>query len=108
MKFSQWLESQNNINFSFWKDGTVIVYLNNRKYVYITDAVYHNKWQRNMDWLRKEKPQAYEPYCFNVLNQIKKMVASGVATQEEPPLQQPSPQSPTDPTNPKFVQKNLF
>lgn len=82
MKFAQWLESQNNIHFSFWNDGTVIVYINGRKYVYITDAALHNQWSRRIDYIRSSKPAAYDATCFSILNKIKELVKNGRARQE--------------------------
>ena len=60
MLFRQWLE--NTINFgAFAKDGTVVVYIDGKRYVYITDALFHDKWKRMI------------PYApWRVLNQIKK------------------------------------
>jgi hypothetical protein len=61
MRFSKWLESHDTINFAgFLKDGRVIVYINNKRYVYITDAIHHDKWQKML------------PYApWKVLNDIK-------------------------------------
>lgn len=63
MGFKSWLsESEGNIRFgAFMKDGTVVVYINGTRYVYNTDAVYHDKWKRMIP---------YSPW--RVLNQIKK------------------------------------
>lgn len=74
-RFAQWLEANTpQIRFtSFWKDGTVVVYINDAKYVYITDAAYHDRWKA----LSQHRP-------FAVLNQIKTMVNKGFAKQIEP------------------------
>jgi hypothetical protein len=65
-KFSEWLENKENkpnIAYGgFFKDGRVIVYVDGKRYEYITDAVYHERWKRRI--LR-------EP--FKVLNEIKKL-----------------------------------
>jgi hypothetical protein len=88
MKFTQWLESQINdskIKFgSFFTNGTVTVYINGKRYVYITDASYHNDWDKKLEWIGKHKPQAYQKVAFSFLNQIKDMVKNGRATQIEP------------------------
>jgi len=111
MKFAQWLESQNNTNIvfgSFFKDGTVTVYIDGARYVYITDAAYHDKWERTLRYIRKERPQAYRKIAFGILSQIKDMIKKGRATQEEPKppvVQQPAPELPV-PLKP--VQKTLF
>ena len=68
MKFSRWVENKENkpnIAYGgFFKDGRVIVYVDRKRYEYVTDAVYHERWKRRM--LR-------EP--FKVLNEIKKAAA---------------------------------
>lgn len=60
MKFSDFLES-NNIHFTgFMNDGRIIVYIDNKRYVYITDPIHHEKWKRMI------------PYApWRVLNDIK-------------------------------------
>lgn len=74
MEFLNWLtEQESKILFaSFWNDGTVIVYINNKKYVYVTDAIYHNKWKK----MASKAP-------FKVLNQIKNQIKNGKAFQME-------------------------
>lgn len=62
MKFSEYLEANdNNIQFAgFLKDGRIIVYIDGKRYVYVTDTLYHDKWRRMY------------PYApWKVLNQIK-------------------------------------
>lgn len=111
MKFAQWLESQNNTNIvfgSFFKDGTVTVYIDGARYVYITDAVYHRKWNETLQYIRSKKPEAYRKVAFGILNQIKDMVKKGYATQEEPkpaPAIQPVVEPPVVK---KPVQRTLF
>jgi hypothetical protein len=65
-KFSEWLENKENkpnIAYGgFFKDGRVIVYVDGKRYEYITDAVYHERWKRRI--LR-------EP--LEVLDEIKKL-----------------------------------
>lgn len=81
MKFSEFLETTNDIKFgSFWKDGTVAVHINGKRYVYTTDAVYHPAWQR----MARYKPGT-------VLSQIKDMVKRGLAQQIDP-VPEPVPQ----------------
>jgi len=72
MEFLNWLtEQESKILFaSFWNDGTIIVYINNKKYVYVTDAIYHNNWKK----LASKAP-------FKVLNQIKNQIKNGEAFQ---------------------------
>lgn len=74
MRFAEFLENQNTIQFGgFSRDGTVIVYINGQRYVFVTDAVYHDKWRKMI---------RFKPWA--VLNDIKDMVRRGLATQEEP------------------------
>jgi hypothetical protein len=75
MEFKIWLEdNERNIHFgAFWKDGTVVVYIGGKRYVYITDSMYHDNWKRMV---------RYAPW--KVLNQIKDMVKRGSATMTEP------------------------
>lgn len=111
MKFAQWLKSQNSTNIvfgSFFKDGTVTVYIDGAKYVYITDAVYHDRWDRTLKYIKKERPQAYRKVAFGILNQIKDMVKKGYATQEYPkPVSAISP-TPEAAAPKKPVQRTLF
>lgn len=58
---------------SFNSYGDITVYIDGRKYMYNTDAVYHNKWK---------KKARYRP--FDVLNDIKDQVKRGYATQVYP------------------------
>lgn len=71
------------------KDGTVVVYIDQTRYVFITDAVYHRQLQK----LAKYRP-------WSALNKIKEMVADGAAEQIEP--------APTPPISKKPVQGTLF
>ena len=75
LTFLEWLnEATNDIVFGgFWKDGHVVVYIRGKRYVYITDAMYHGKWRL---WSR------YAP--GKVLNDIKSLVKMGSAKQIEP------------------------
>tara|TARA_B100000941_G_C28459040_1_gene529626 strand:+ start:33 stop:368 length:336 start_codon:yes stop_codon:yes gene_type:complete len=67
--FYQWLETQSNISFGrFSDDGTISVYINGSKYIYLTDPIYHKKWVN----LARYAP-------FRVLNMIKKQVEMGHA-----------------------------
>lgn len=67
MKFSIWLEKESKILFGgFFKDGRVIVYINGKKYIYVTPAFYHDKWKKLAN---------YSP--FKVLNQIKTQIKNG-------------------------------
>lgn len=74
--FLEWLTEAkaSHIRFgAFWKDGRVVVYIGPKRYEYITDAVYHEKWKR------------LAPYApGKVLNQIKDMVKRGYAQQVDP------------------------
>jgi hypothetical protein len=81
MEFKQWLiENEGDIRFTaFAKDGTVVVYINGKRYVYITDAMYHDKWKRMIP---------YSPW--KVLNIIKTQVAKGQANMVEPIISQNS------------------
>jgi len=114
MKFTHWLESQNNSSIlfsSFSKDGTVIVYVNGTRYVYITDAFNHGQWNTELEWTKKHRPKNYEKVAYVLLDKIKKMVSRGFATQVEPK----TPKTPKTPpvTNPpdkpkKYIQRTLF
>lgn len=99
MNFSEWLcENNQKIHYGgFWSDGTVIVYINGARYVYITDAVYHNKWRKMI---------RYQP--FRVLNDIKNQVKNGQAQQIEPRIKEPAVQPQISPEIPKNQQKTLF
>ena len=66
-KFKKWLaenkENKPTIAYGgFFKDGRVIVYVDGKRYEYVTDAVYHEKWKRMI---------ARSPW--RVLNEIKKV-----------------------------------
>jgi hypothetical protein len=65
----------------FRNDGTVIVYIDGKRYVYITDAVYHEKWQRML--------ATHPSNAWRILNQIKEKVKSGDWKQIEPKLVYP-------------------
>jgi hydrogenase maturation factor len=74
----QSITENRSIQFTGWSSyGNVTVYIGNKKYEYITDAVYHNRWRK----LAKHKP-------WDVLNDIKLQVKNGVATQVQPPPNQ--------------------
>lgn len=77
MGFKRWLlETEDNIRFGmFAKDSTVVVYINGVRYVYITDAIYHDKWKRMIP---------YSPW--RVLNAIKKSGQLVEPTQASPDL----------------------
>lgn len=95
MKFSHWLEAKSPIVFgSFFKDGTITVYINGVRHVYITDAAYHDNWQR----LSQHAPNF-------VLKQIQDLVKKGYAKQEEPKVDKPKS---FDIKPVKLTQKTLF
>lgn len=76
MEFKEWLlhENDNKIFFStFANDGTVIVYINGKRYVYITDAFNHEKWKKMIK---------FSPW--KVLNIIKQKIKNGSAKQIDP------------------------
>ena len=64
MKFSKWLENKENKPTIAYGGffGRVIVYVDGKRYEYITDAVYHERWKRMI--IRAP---------FKVLNEIKKL-----------------------------------
>lgn len=70
-KFREWMDlkeenSNQKIQYAgFFKDGRIIVYIDGKRYEYITPAFYHEKWK---------KQARYAP--FRVLNQIKKVAES--------------------------------
>lgn len=80
LNFKNWLESNDNtIKYGgFWNDGRIIVYINNVRYVFSTDSVYHNKWKAKIK---------YRPW--EVLNDIKAQVKRGNAQQLEPVIAAP-------------------
>lgn len=90
-----------NIRFGAWaKDGTVVVYIDRTRYVFITDAVYHYQLQK----LAKYRP-------WSALNKIKEMVKAGHATQKEPPeehMGNTNTPNPVPPIRSKPVQGSLF
>ena len=47
MNFKEWLNENNNtVQFGMWsKDGTVVFYINGKRYSYLTDSFYHTKWK---------------------------------------------------------------
>lgn len=102
LNFKNWLESNQNIQYAgFWRDGTVIVYINQTRYVFVTDAVYHEKWKKMV---------RYQP--FRVLNDIKNQIKHGHAQQIEPnptpAPTEPAVQPKISPETPKNQQKTLF
>jgi hypothetical protein len=64
MNFKEWFitEDKHVVFTTFAKDGTVIAVINGKRYEYMTDALYHNKWKRMIP---------YSPW--RVLNIIKKL-----------------------------------
>ena len=83
MNFKNWLlESDQTIKYGgFLSNGMIIIYINKTRYVFITDATFHNKWER----ICRYKP-------WDVLNDIKSQVRNGHAKQIEPqPIKQIEP-----------------
>lgn len=66
LSFKNWFENEEKkptINYGgFFKDGRVIVYIDGKRYEYVTDAIYHEKWKKMIN----RSP-------FKVLNMIKKV-----------------------------------
>ena len=95
------MNEERQIRFGAWmKDGTVVVYIDQTRYVFITDAVYHYQLQK----LAKYRP-------WSALNKIKEMVASGAAEQVEPPVAHKDSSdtpNPVPPIRSKPVQGTLF
>jgi hypothetical protein len=58
---------------SFNSYGDITVYIDGKKYMYNTDAIYHNKWKKKARYR-----------SFDVLNDIKDQVKRGYATQIYP------------------------
>lgn len=76
LSFEMWLEEKRpfNVLFAVWGgDGTVVVYINGKRYKYLTDPIYHDRWRRM---------EKYAP--GRVLNEIKKQVKEGRAELLEP------------------------
>lgn len=73
MHFTLWMEERKTIiQFAgFFSDGTVVVYIDGKKYTYITDSFYHSRWKK----MARYRPGA-------ALNEIKKLVKAGLAIQE--------------------------
>jgi len=95
MQFKTWLEvNDDRPVFTFWKNGTVIIYMRRVRYEYRTDAGYHERWRI---------ASRYSP--FKVWNEIKDQVKSGHAEQLEPPLKKDPPETPKAP---KSTQQFLF
>lgn len=67
-------ENYRNVAFGgFIKDGRIFAYVNGERKVYITDAIYHNRWER----MSKKDPE-------KVLSQILYQVEKGHAFEEKP------------------------
>lgn len=101
MNFKEWLLNEGqNIKFVGWsKNGTIIVRIDNTRYVFITDAAYHHELQK----LAKYKP-------WTALNRIKYLVQKNLAIQSEPtpipPEEKPPEEKPPKEKPP--VQRTLF
>lgn len=95
MNFRDWLLNEGqNINFSGWsKDGTITVYIDSTRYVFVTDAASHDRLNK----LAKYKP-------WTALNEIKIMIKNNLAKQIEP---RPAEIQQT-PENKPMVQGTLF
>lgn len=75
MSFKLWLAENSDIQFAtFMRNGEVTVYIDGKRYVYVTDAMHHDKWK---------KMEKFAP--GRVLNDIKRMVDAGIARQIVPP-----------------------
>jgi hypothetical protein len=96
MEFRHWLEDSSNIVFTnFMANGVVVCYINGKQYKYLTDAMYHPKWKKMVE---------FGP--GRVLNQIKDLVNQGLAQQLSPA---PEPEKTPEPVKPPvFKQTNLF
>ena len=67
-------ENYRNVAFGgFIKDGRIFAYINGERKVYVTDAVYHDRWER----MSKKDPE-------KVLSQILHQVEKGHAFEEKP------------------------
>jgi hypothetical protein len=96
MKFREWL-NENNIHFASWiKDGTVVVYIDNKRYSYQIDAIHHDRLRK----LARFKP-------FTALNHIKKLAEKDQEVLSQN-LSQDSPKTPKDTSKTSFVQGNLM
>ena len=99
--FKQFLESRAP-EFTGWSsDGRITVYIRGKRYIYTTDALYHDQIRE----MARFKP-------WKALNLIKQMIKDGNAWQLDPsPKEPPNPpkaeQPPTDSAS-KYVQGNLF
>lgn len=75
MDFRAWLLNERSIQFTtFMNDGTIVVYIDGKRYEYVTDALYHGRWKKML---------RYRPW--EVLQQIKK-----VGQLVEPPQPEPT------------------
>jgi hypothetical protein len=97
MNFKSWLLNEAaGIVFTGWaSDGRIFVNIRGTRYVYIVDAHRHAK-------LKVMAQRA----SGKALNEIKRLIALGQATQEEPPT--PPPALPQTPTDPPPTQGSLF
>lgn len=68
MRFSVWLNETNlRVSFGgFFKDGRVVVYVGEKRFVYVTPAWYHDRWKKISD----KSPEV-------VLGQIKRQIETG-------------------------------
>lgn len=74
MEFKEWLLTENNIKFAGWiKDGTIIVYIDSKRYVYDIDPIFHPEISK----IAKYRP-------FAALNKIKKLIKYNKGKQLEP------------------------
>lgn len=88
------------------KDGTLVLYINGRRYVYWMDALYHKQIERLLDTFRNRSGKIVPPRPHQALELIRKMLADGAAQQIEP-APKPKPEPP-DPEPPKYTQGRLF
>lgn len=72
MKFKEWLNenSDREVKFAVWaNDGTVVFYIDGKKYSYLTDTFYYSKW-KNM--IKNCPPAAIRRNSWLVVKDIEK------------------------------------
>ncbi len=71
MKFKLWLENQGkDVNFALWgNDGTVVFYIDGKRYSYLTDTFYHTKWKNK---IRHSPKAAIRKNSWEVVKEIER------------------------------------
>jgi hypothetical protein len=105
LNFHQWLNENRGLEVKIGlasSDGTLILYINGKRYVYWMDAINHGRIRGLLDsFVHKGKKVPPRPH--QALELIKRMIADGEAEQIEPP-----PKENLLPKNDVEIQGSLF